>query len=340
MIDPDFDVAVRGAGGELDASTSQNPAQRFTLEYIRNVLRAMGQSQLYFGLVRNRFFNARAFRYNERRFIGLHSGAVRALQHSSWALLSHRRVLPSIGSPSREIGEHEFRSGFQHLTHSAMPRCPDRQLFARALFQFAGALIFCHEHGHHWAGHVEYVTRLDPKFYLCESHEDAPSLGLDAYTMQAIELDADRAAVSMYVGSFVDLCDAFPDHNQALRAWFTAMFLVFYLMGEATGSLADVSGSTHPHPSVRMMFSIPHACQEISRRMPHLSRNVGEIATSSLMEIQASWSAIRAPGSENLERAVSENGRRVLFALHRELSRLQSRNISKCVYPEPDEADI
>ena len=341
MIDTDFNTAVLNAGGEFDASTSQNPAQGEVLAYARNALTAMGQSNLYCGLIRNPQFNARAFHFNNRDFIGLHSGAVRVLLCSSFALLSHRKVFPDIGAAADEPNEDSFASGFRDLTVTFQPNCPQRQFFARAVFQFANTFIFCHEYGHHWAGHVDFVTKSNSLAHLYEASCEAPYLEFNSTTMQAIELDADRAGVSMYVSSLLDLVESFPRRLEAFHAWFTAMFLVYYLMGEATNSIATYSGNTHPHPSVRMMFVIPHACHEIAQRLPPAAKNIERVAMSSLFEIQNAWNAIQAPGySERLVESVSKDARIVLFKLHQELATLHEQGISRCVHPAPDPADL
>jgi len=341
MIDTDFDTAVRDAGGEFDASTSQNPAQREVLAYARNVLAAIGQSDLYCGLIRNSQFNARAFRFNNRDFIGLHSGAVRVLMCSSFALLSDRKVFPDIGAADDEANDGSFASGFGDLTVASQPKCPQRQFFARAVFQFANAFIFCHEYGHHWAGHVDFVTKSNALSHFYEAPCEAPYLEFNPTTQQAIELDADRAAVSMYVCSLLDLVESFPRRLEAFRAWFTAMFLVYYLMAEASNSIGMSSGNIHPHPSVRMMFVIPHACHEISQRLPPAATNIERVAMSSLFDVQNTWVAIRAPGySKQLAASVSKDAKIVLFRLHEELATFHQQGISRCVYPTPDPADL
>lgn len=311
MTDSTFNKAVASDGGELDASASENPANREVLLYLRNAFKAMGNSAIYCGLVKNRNFNACAFRRADRTFIGLNSGALRVLLASSFSLLSNRSVFLDIGSPAEEQADWDMSDGCLGLLMFPQPRCPKRNRFARSLFQFASTFIFCHEFGHHWAGHVDFVFRNNQHGKVYETSSDATYSDLAARTKQALELDADRAAVAVYVCSLFDLVDTFETPLEAFRVWMTAMFLVFSVLGEATGSISSYEGNTHPHPWLRLLFVMTHACHEVSQRTRQSQETLEAVAMEAFGDVQKAWIQLRIPGYQ-----IYENSSRSRYKSH------------------------
>ena len=213
--------------------------------------------------------------------------------------------------------------------------------FAQALFQFSSTFVFCHELGHIWAGHVDHFFKEYPNAKLSETTSTPCYEDLPPKLKQAIELDADRAAVSLFTCSLLDLSHAFQDRDQAFRAWLTAMFLVYSIMGEVSGSVASYRGNTHPHPWLRMMFIIPHACHEVSQRTQQSKEALEAIAMRVVGDIQDTWTRLKISGCQLwTDSSLRKDSMLFMYYLSQELAGLANLGISHCTYPVPRPEDF
>jgi len=341
MKNRDFDIALNTDGGELDVSTSSNANHRGILTYLRNILQAIDESRIYCGLVDNPKFNACAFRKQNHDFIAINSGTINVLLRASLSLFSHPRAFTTMGNASGETTKADFSMGVVKQTTFLKPETEKRMAFARAVFQLANSVIFCHELGHIWAGHLDFIHKEDPYAKLYEVSDENSYTNLSQLSKNAIELDADRAGISFSTCSIGDLQAAFSDQSDIVRAWFVATFLVYLIMAERSGSISTFKGVSHPHPYIRLVFSLTHACHEVSDRLNLPMNKMESVGLQCLDDIQSTWSNLRIPGYRLFEeRSMRKGVSSALYDLSDELSKLNPRGISRVQYPKPSREDL
>lgn len=226
---------------------------------------------VYLGHYYRHELNAVAFRHPRGHFIGINAGVHNVLNGVFQRLLSTPYFFPNIGDVAKEAGSTPRADVLgSSLTDENMqrnlghqPNCPIRRgcvgLFAHLAFDF----ILLHELGHHSRGHLYAVRELTGIDVYSEFASDNDRLQCDTY--HAIELDADRFAMSSLFYSVVQMSDLRQNSPDAWRAALehpevaleiaaAAVYTVFRLFARNHPlDLDDLCCGTHPHPLVRLV---------------------------------------------------------------------------------------
>ena len=160
--------------------------------------------KIHFDFVFNASVNAFAFKWDERYFVGVTSGAVFMLELVFSRMLRHRRLLTHAGDATSEAENLPTIAGLmpdadQMLGRGVIPLSPKsdaRSRYASHLLDRALLFLVGHEIAHITNGHVDYVQAKSGNGFIAELgwYEEGQKALLER---QALEADADcRSVVS------------------------------------------------------------------------------------------------------------------------------------------------
>lgn len=272
-----FDTAFRAEGGRF--VKQDDLLQWYRLRYwyyvqtFRNSpLHRPYLDRFHFDLVANEHLNAAATRQGSTYLIGLNVGTIMNLEAFFSLLLSHPRVLPEIGQPSREVpwiaslAACDWRLPWASaLTGATLRGQPPesfpidgvRKVYAHRLAILATDFVFFHELGHLANGHLEYLEAEGKPVGMKELAHGDLSLK-DALDQQALEINADSHAVLVMTPDWFRVPEqlpathAFETVTEAIESLALAVISVFLLFDPHPTRVDEYDRTAHPHPAVRL----------------------------------------------------------------------------------------
>ncbi|MEQ1829798.1 MAG: hypothetical protein ABL921_27800 [Pirellula sp.] len=210
---------------------------------------------IYFGVVDNMDFNARAISIDGKYVICVYVGAILVLHQLFARMLADQRVLPQIGNVSNEAREIAVLGSISpesllQPAHPGLVSSPldfERRVFQRHLVDLAMHFLVCHEIAHIANGHLDFdrLNKSDPSY---------------AIESQTIEMDADSSAVACGVLLIRHRLENNPNPpwdklyasvNQCAFSWAFAISSFFRLDGDLSLSKFDRSASKYSPARVR-----------------------------------------------------------------------------------------
>lgn len=294
MDDADiFQSAIDNHGGRLD-TTNLHPAASEALNHAAERARGFLQRAatalpampwIYFNFIDNWQFNAIAFRYDGRYFIGVNRGAVATLAVLFDRMLADPQVLPFIGNTAAEVSDlpllPDIGTDFERSVASVptFPRPQDlaRRSTANKMVELALDFLTAHEFAHIVNGHVDYMEENRGVQAIDEAGGAAwsPAMRESALISQTMEMDADDTAVLISLGSeWGKVAGSFPrpeppwsefyDYpGKVSLLWSYAVSSLFRIFGEARLTDQDVTLESYPRPRLRSVM-----IQQATGRVP------------------------------------------------------------------------
>lgn len=278
-----FHEATADYGGRLDSFTLDRPVE--TLDYalmrargfLKNAAEALPQMpSVHFDLIDNYQFNALAFEYRGRYFIGVNRGTIASLAVLFERMLADPEVLRSIGDPKQEKADLpllpdiglDFERSFENVPEFDGPQDPMRIATARRLWELALDFLTAHEFAHLANGHVDYLGRYQGISAIDELGKPpwTPQIPESRLTSQAMEMDADAFAVHVSLASeWGRVTGIYPRRGPEWEwiydrpgvvslQWSWAVSTLFRLMGDARLSNAGAVQGSHPPSRLRAVM--------------------------------------------------------------------------------------
>ena len=275
---------VRSAGGILTAEAVPSAtyallapfrarAEALALEVSSSSDDATHQTPYLFEFTLSRSVNAVAFELEHGHGIAIHYGLWIVMLRAFSAMFTSPGFFPEIGDPSRdEMRTAETVEALRIVatamtggasapeSNITMSSCPVRRAATCVLAEMALDFTFFHEFTHIHGGHLDFLGKSLPGQGMAELEALSPSDVLRA--RRALELDADMWASSLFtVLRHPDWKTParrylFGTPEAYLRAWVTAVDVVFRLFEFAIDPAAVRMAQSHPHPSVRRRFAL------------------------------------------------------------------------------------
>ncbi len=215
--------------------------------------------KVYMGIVNDYSFNAVAFKYKDRYFVGLNIGLIRIVKNFYNYLFSRNDVFTEFDASQEKnpdinirlsdidnyidtIGDLFNNYDFEEIAPISIGRKEAAKNFA------SNALIylFFHEYAHILHGHLDYSIQTNQNFKFLEStvkHKE----GL---ILQCLEMHADSFAARTTI-SLINEPEVWL--GSALTTGFSAVFM-YQLLSTKIDNLEDLSDYSHPMPSIRQMI--------------------------------------------------------------------------------------
>ncbi|HEX8274584.1 MAG TPA: hypothetical protein VF615_18250 [Longimicrobiaceae bacterium] len=168
----------------------------------------------------------------------------------------HDRIVTNAGPLLEDAGN--------PLGLSYVPTCKYRRAIAEYLVLIVCDAMFAHEYQHITGGHLHYLFT-DPFCRMVE-FGDSPAGRDDALLRQALEIDADAAAIRWSLKATMDtshnrwrydpvLSSYLREPERALRLWTFAIITMFRLAHESHVGIGSPVYGVHPPPLVRLYFA-------------------------------------------------------------------------------------
>lgn len=244
--------------------------------------------QFHFDFIERQSLNAIASSRDEVGLVACHSGSFDNIASFFTLLLSHPKVLPGVGDPSREkdwilsLKDCDWSASWSAILENIdmretpppnYPIDPDRALFAHSLAILAMDFLFFHEIGHLVGGHLEFL-RGDAKVGGLEEVAFNARSRLTPLDYQALELNADSHAVVTMTREWFMLPDILPESwtfttaTEAIESLVLAMLSLFIMFDRTASSVKYYDSARHPHPAVRLANVFHGTCQLAKRHGP------------------------------------------------------------------------
>ncbi len=295
MNDADtFHEAMAYWGGRLDTAIL-HPNTAAGMHHVAERARGFLQSAaaalpemppIYFDFIANWEFNAVAFQWKGKYFIGITRGVVATLGVLFDRMLADPQVLPFIENPEEEatdlpllpdIGP-DFVQSVASVPTFPRPQSPARRGMALRLAELALDFLTAHEFAHIANGHLDYLHAKQGNLAISEvsGAKWAPRNSESALINQTIEMDADGTAVLISLvsewgratgvhprrGPHWDYIYSRPGMVSLMWSW--AVSSLFRLFGEARLTDGDVTLEPYPRPRLRSVM-IQQAAQRVPR---------------------------------------------------------------------------
>lgn len=256
-----FDEYLNGGSynGELDEF------EKYMLGVVKNSYEVMIEDspesypEVYLGLINDYTFNAIAFKYKEKYFIGLNIGLIRIVKHFYNYLFSRNDVFKEIDcseeeNPSIDINLSEIDNYIDTIGdlfnnydfENIYPNSKKRKNNAKHFAANAVSYLFFHEYGHIVHGHLDYSIETNKNFVFFESNSKQEGNLIS----QCLEMDADSFAATKTISLIKD-----PEFwsGSALTTGFSSVFM-FQLLSTKIDNLNELSNYSHPIPTIRQMI--------------------------------------------------------------------------------------
>lgn len=170
-------------------------------------------------------FNARAGIRKEVDCIGINLGVIHILRNLFLSMLSHPRILPSIGNPSLERIRGPYNlsrvtASLEDFRTHTFPNDQVRLQYCSHLFSCGFNFIFQHEFGHLFHGHVDWFKKTYGLWALSEVGASKTEK-LRHIDLQTLEVDADGFAA---IDVFAEILRIYRTPQGALRPATTNLF--------------------------------------------------------------------------------------------------------------------
>lgn len=242
-------------------------------------------------------------------FIAVSSYLVVSLGCYIFGALAHKSVLSDFGNANHELSPEELGPG-PHLW--VKPRDPERLKIAKIAMMMAMRFITAHEMIHILHGHIRH--RLAD-----HAHGEMAELGRvlqpeDALFSQTLEMDADAGAVVECMPGVIlaewDLAeviriDCHPVYRTpelALRLWLFAVYCVFRVMEDASGT-CSVETASHPRPMMRIRLVMNTLYESLKQnKLDRLLSFIAELIEQSIPDGETAYASIIncPPGLEQI----------------------------------------
>lgn len=274
-----FYEAVAAIGGRIDSDWADTGAGAL-MEEFQKIAEASLPGNVLFNYIQSSEINSVAFVYKGHEFIGINLGTVLCLYDLFFSLLADHSFAPDIGTSSGNAVHlpgvvervRSAQAGAWALPHKdtvwlgAIPDNPKRLAYAYALAFCALFFILQHELAHLELGHLEYLNNRYGVNELFERRvHDGGTWACDVSL--ACEVDADtfaagrclrilrrfhaRSGPPVLHPTFVDVLN---DTKASFRAWSTAVWMLFFVLGLGGPGLGARCEGSHPHPYLRYML--------------------------------------------------------------------------------------
>ena len=243
-----------------------------------------------YGMIRNREFNAVAFRnFHGTPCIGVYSGALQALNGLFCRIASRGNKLLELETIDVEHEQQYLADNYlEVLTDPAVlqrePKSKTGQVWADACTKQALRFLIRHEMVHLAHGHVDYLAASQGYQVFAELRWD---IGIDIATFerQVIEFDADSCAASWWCGVFLDeyfafagvtdsssLSDLEIDNLVVTHLWHVffqwafSVSALFRLFGDAGFAGQDLKNSDYPPLRLRQVIVLRTVIDHVRTR--------------------------------------------------------------------------
>lgn len=274
---------------------------------------------VYVDFINNPAYNAKAFKNENKYFIGLFIGLVFILRDYFYTIMSDSLWFDVIGNASKEekidnlnwVKEGYSCTNFKDipfgLLYHKVPKDHTRGAFAGIMLGFAYEFLTYHEFGHIYHGHLDYLQENQSIFAVSESVNKIR----EATERHLLEIDADIFAITslflrlsvstslsdMNTDCFIGIkspeivnARAMTDPDFTLFCWFFAVYSLFKIFDIHNLPLINYKYYTHPHPMIRIRLieeRILEVCEEAYNVKKYTVSNILERA---ILMVESIWS--------------------------------------------------
>ena len=242
--------------------------------------------------------NALADRFKDKFVIAMHSALFVAINEFTMFCFAQRDFFADVGDPEKEsspkpINERPPGLWLMDFTHSGgrvsdehshrlTPRCPDRYIMSIYLALLMARFVWMHELAHCFSGHLGLVRERKIALRLYEVQDIRAAVGFsrqkgkreeDAETLQLLEFDADRSALSacmrLQTGQRENVEGiAALDENLRQRLALFGCYAMTWLFEEFQNYMDTGDAATHPLPYLRLHALMRAASERLSAHLP------------------------------------------------------------------------